>query len=338
MPADPPFLERRDPEMLRRRIYLLVAVLGCVSQLILAAINVLHHLPFWSSLYGALLAGAILPLISLRRFRLRWIDAGVLGTASIGLLIQLIGAFLSARTPEPQLYFIGTFLFVVAFSVLPIRWAGAYAVTLYTLYVGLTLARSDSPVYLIDLAVIVLLIAHFSVFGERVSGERAGSLAYQHLALTDPLTGLENRRAMYQRLEHALSQSKSGRSTAILLLDLDHFKHINDEYGHPVGDLVLQQVATVLSSSLRQGDTVARWGGEEFLMLIESPQGALPEQVVQRLLSSICWASMPKSLQVTASCGVCCSEEVESLTEWLALVDERLYAAKLGGRNQFRTT
>lgn len=187
---------------------------------------------------------------------------------------------------------------------------------------------------LVELGVIVMLIAHLSVFGQRVSAERAETKMMQALASTDTLTGLANRRAMYDQIEEAFTRAGKGRHSALLLLDVDHFKNVNDTHGHPVGDLVLQRFASVLQSEARTEDGVSRWGGEEFLILIGGVSETEAIESAHRFLDAIRKAEMHQGIQVTASCGVTHSTSISSTAEWLVNADERLYVAKNAGRDQ----
>jgi len=163
-------------------------------------------------------------------------------------------------------------------------------------------------------------------------------LKLEHAATTDELTGLINRREINKRLSYEYNQM--GRSLApmcVLILDLDHFKQINDNYGHPCGDAVLMAVAKKLSSAFRETDSVSRWGGEEFIILM--PDTSLKDAlaVSKRALDSI--SSKPivfeqQALTVTASGGLCEVSPLEKLEAALHQADECLYQAKASGRNR----
>lgn len=152
----------------------------------------------------------------------------------------------------------------------------------------------------------------------------------QRLALTDPLTGLANRRRMQEHLEDALKKE----NFALLLMDLDHFKQINDHYGHAVGDEVLVEVASRLSRSLRNDDIVARWGGEEFLLFAPKIPDTQAGQMAERILHTIQSEPIGGRIPVTLSIGVALYQEGDTLDTLLARADQAMYRAKFSGRNQ----
>ena len=156
-------------------------------------------------------------------------------------------------------------------------------------------------------------------------------------ASEDPLTGLGNRRALERWLDHKLPQVESGEWLSILLMDLDHFKHINDRFGHDVGDAVLTRVAELIRQHCRAGDLAVRYGGEEFLLALSGMPPGDAAQVAERLRVSIGghdWSQLRSGLAVTVSMGMTSASEASDATALLTLADQRLYAAKLRGRNQ----
>lgn len=158
------------------------------------------------------------------------------------------------------------------------------------------------------------------------------------LALHDTLTGLPNRNLLDRDLERAIAQSeRTGTELAVCMIDLDGFKPINDKWGHKVGDRVLQEVANRLSGVLRVGDTVARWGGDEFVLLLtgNGTRSHLSE-IVERVLASVARRLDCCDAQVTASVGVCIYGATEATAEeTLKRADEAMYRAKKNGGNQF---
>ncbi|MBT9539203.1 diguanylate cyclase [Thiobacillus sp.] len=161
-------------------------------------------------------------------------------------------------------------------------------------------------------------------------------------ALTDSLTGLSNRRSAMDQLQQIWSATtRSGMPLSLIVLDIDHFKQINDTYGHAVGDIVLRETAEILRKSARQGDTVSRIGGEEFLVICPNTDIKAATQAAERLRltlesSKIMIGRENKSITVTASFGI--SSKLASTADIDALVntaDLALYAAKQEGRNRF---
>ena len=168
----------------------------------------------------------------------------------------------------------------------------------------------------------------------------------QHLAFTDALTGLPNRRLLMDRLKHALATSaRSQRESALLFIDLDNFKTLNDTLGHDIGDLLLQQVTQRLVACMREGDTVARLGGDEFVVLLQdlnenAPQAALQVEVVgEKILASLNQVYLLAGYvhHSSASIGVTLfGPQRESVDELLKRADLAMYSAKTAGRNTLR--
>ena len=173
---------------------------------------------------------------------------------------------------------------------------------------------------------------------------RANNQLLQKLAQTDPLTELHNRRHMMETLEAEFDRSNRVASPfALLMIDLDHFKQVNDTYGHQLGDRVLQSIAWEIKGSLRQYDSAARFGGEEFALLL--PETALKgaNLVAERLRQSINdieFAGPLSGLKVTVSVGVAAipNAKVSTISDLIRLADDALYAAKRNGRNRVESS
>lgn len=158
------------------------------------------------------------------------------------------------------------------------------------------------------------------------------------LSLTDPLTGLPNRRATERVLASAIAVAERTESPfAVAMVDVDHFKQVNDSHGHDVGDLVLKTVARVIHDSLRPGDHCGRWGGEEFLIVLPSTGLEDAARGIERIRLSVertrvRWEG--RSLTVTVSAGVTAyPEAVHRGGDTVTSADAALYSAKRGGRN-----
>ncbi|TXI17722.1 MAG: GGDEF domain-containing protein [Roseateles sp.] len=175
----------------------------------------------------------------------------------------------------------------------------------------------------------------------RTAELQAANEALALLATQDGLTGLANRRSLDQRLAEAQAlyqryASQGGRPHALLLIDLDHFKLINDRHGHPVGDEVLRRVAALLRQSVRATDLVARFGGEEFAVLLPGCAGADEAlAVAEKMRAAIAAADFAVAGRQTASLGVSLASSADvSPAELLQRADEALYEAKRAGRNR----
>lgn len=156
-------------------------------------------------------------------------------------------------------------------------------------------------------------------------------------AVQDPLTGLANRRALDRWIAEQWPRVEQGQTLALVLLDLDHFKRINDTLGHDTGDRVLQAVAGLLRAQCRAADLAVRYGGEEFLLALAGSglDAAAPlAERVRQLIAGQAWARLAPDLDVSASFGVADAAEVLDAAALLTLADRRLYAAKFAGRNR----
>ncbi|HIV71809.1 MAG TPA: diguanylate cyclase [Candidatus Aquabacterium excrementipullorum] len=161
----------------------------------------------------------------------------------------------------------------------------------------------------------------------------------QALAIRDGLTSLYNRRHLQQRLgEELLRQRRNHRPFCVGLLDIDHFKQINDRHGHATGDTVLREVARLLPPLLPPTAVLARWGGEEFLLLLPDTTLAPAHGVLQRLHQAMAqsdWHALANGLQaVTFSAGLCQSVPTDEIHRTLERVDQALYEAKATGRDR----
>jgi diguanylate cyclase (GGDEF)-like protein len=158
-------------------------------------------------------------------------------------------------------------------------------------------------------------------------------------ALVDGLTGLANRRRSEAALdEEIVRASRLGGELTLAILDIDHFKEVNDHYGHAAGDVVLKELALILNQSLREIDTAGRWGGEEFALVLPGTDTAGGARLCERIRQTLARRLIPiengMTISITASFGVAGFQRAGSREQLLAAADEALYRAKRAGRNR----
>jgi diguanylate cyclase (GGDEF)-like protein len=155
----------------------------------------------------------------------------------------------------------------------------------------------------------------------------------------DPLTLLRNRRAFDSAIGgERMRFERYGRPVSLLLMDIDHFKSINDRFGHEAGDEVLRRVAALLAASIRDVDTAARYGGEEFVVLLPETRLKAAVEVAERIRTAIAGTTVPyggAAIRLSVSVGVsCCPERVSAPADLVGSADAALYQAKAAGRNR----
>lgn len=224
-----------------------------------------------------------------------------------------------------------------------------WAVTVLTA-LGLVLANPQLPVPYSPNALATLVSSmiylglFFHYFSDRslsyfVRMKESNQQLYQ-LAMSDPLTDILNARAFYETARQLIRlATRSGMPCAVLFVDLDHFKQINDAYGHAAGDQVLKAAASTIAINIRNSDVLGRVGGEEFALFLPNTDCAAAKQVAEKIRAAL--AAQPVvtdssvTILVTASFGVSCSESVDlDLDTLLQQADQAMYQAKQSGRNR----
>ena len=188
---------------------------------------------------------------------------------------------------------------------------------------------------LVALLLLGLLTALYMRYRLRVKTSRQLDIASR----TDPLTGLSNRRDMMERLGQASAVAREGKvEHGLIVADIDDFKHINDEYGHSLGDEVLVQIASLMANAVKGKDVVCRWGGEEFLILLPQTgmEGATAvAENVRRAITDRPIETTGRSFEVTISLGVATLNADTAVDEAIGRADRAMYRAKQSGKNRF---
>lgn len=176
------------------------------------------------------------------------------------------------------------------------------------------------------------------VTAKKNTERRVGEL--ETLAFCDSLTGVPNRRYVEMKVEQAIQEVEQfGRSIGLLMIDVDHFKQVNDRYGHGAGDDVLKAVCKTLGHSLRSGDTVGRWGGEEFLVIVmdvHSPALMAFGERCRMLIAESGIRAQSETIRITISVGATLIDQGDSVQTAVKRADDLMYSSKMAGRN--RTT
>jgi len=182
------------------------------------------------------------------------------------------------------------------------------------------------------LSTLSLLIS--AIFGWIFYAERKKQENIHYFAMHDALTNIYNRHGVYEILNHKLLEFKRVRSDfSVIFFDIDHFKNINDTYGHDIGDYVLENISKLVSSSIRESDIFARWGGEEFIIFLPFTNLKDAKKLAEKLRYKIQEHAFGNVEQITCSFGVTEFREKDTKTSLLKRVDELLYEAKDSGRN-----
>lgn len=245
-------------------------------------------------------------------------------------------------------YYLLMFIPAICLST-PIRWVFPCLLGLLAYYIGLdAMMRVMDPiepihdlalyiVHVFNLTVVFAMFSYLSLFYVNVvvSAQRKLRL----MATTDPLTRLLNRRQMKFMLELEIERfRRSEHPVGLLLLDVDHFKQINDSHGHETGDKVLETLASLLRDHLRAQDLVARWGGEEFLIAIPNSDSEATTQAAERIRKAVAgfdWRQLTgDQTAVTVSIGATQLTAEDEISRLISRADKALYQCKHQGRNQ----
>ncbi len=165
-------------------------------------------------------------------------------------------------------------------------------------------------------------------------------LMLAELASIDKLTGLDNRRSLINKAEKEISVSQNtGEPLAMLVIDIDHFKQVNDKYGHLCGDFILSNVAKVMQSTLRKQDVVGRWGGEEFLVLLPNADTATLNDLAERLrlaVENTAFSYEGNDISISVTIGAASLISDDSFDSLASRADRALYVGKENGRNRYQ--
>lgn len=221
----------------------------------------------------------------------------------------------------------------------------AFAVVNYSLVILLLYKINPelvSKVDILNIVILAMVLPWFSLVGGYITRLRAqishALSTIEKLAIIDDLTQVFNRRQMYKILEHQKALVDRGiHPFSICIFDLDHFKRVNDTFGHTAGDIVLKTVAQETQANLRNIDHIARYGGEEFILILtnsDKNQAAICAERIRKKIKDLVFEKMPSDFRITISVGVTEYQSNEVIEEAINRADTALYRAKANGRDR----
>ncbi len=284
---------------------------------------------------------------SIRQFEVLFFVVGVITL----LLMTGIAALDQLRSGDISSYALNCLLVAAFLYMIPPVNLFVFIPPYVTLIIGILMLQNDvmlRTTYLTNssaffITMMILSTVLFKAHLKQLSDERLLEIANRkldELALKDQLTGLANRRYFSMIFDREMARiQREGGSSYIAILDIDHFKTVNDSFGHPIGDCVLMDISQLLKNSIRETDLAARWGGEEFIILLTDIDDDIAIEIMERIRSSIEQRQLETVNAVicyTASIGIAKvrSELDNPLHEVYSRADSALYSAKTQGRNR----
>lgn len=280
---------------------------------------------------------------------LRWVDLGCLVFAAlvcaVCMALRLYSPVHGAAVDLQPLYLWIPVIYVFAFTLRDHRWGLRVSLAILALFVGLSVpyllghlqeANANFTVQMLMVsAVLIGALYFFAGYQQRFLHAQLTAEELARLANTDVLTQVANRRRMGEALATELVRfGRYGHVFSIILIDIDHFKAVNDRFGHAMGDQALVALAARAVAVLRDVDTLGRWGGEEFIVIL--PETGFEESLgkAAALCQQVAATPIVTGLPLTVSCGVASVRVGDTADALLQRADEALYAAKRLGRNR----
>jgi diguanylate cyclase (GGDEF)-like protein len=295
-----------------------------------------HH-PWIIGLAVAVIAGSpgllLLPLEEILRDRRGAVMFYVWTLTTTAVIIVATAMDGGAASPLDALLFLTLTYMAVTYPPFGVVAMGTAMTVSYVLAFGLS-GLTTSAAFFITVMIAFTLICTMASANAWAAHERQSMLisTQRTLAATDPLTGIPNRRLFLERLSDAVEAAASGARAVVCLVDLDGFKTVNDREGHGAGDALLQSVASVLGTAVRETDTVARFGGDEFAVLADVTEDFSSEMLSERLRTAV--ARVGNAVGVTASIGVAEVSAGYDTADLLHRADGAMYEAKAAGGNR----
>jgi diguanylate cyclase len=350
-----------DARWRKRRIYLVLLLFGGVAAAVALAQNLLDpagSVAISLSTLVTVAACAVLAVLTTwRGIVLAQLERLLLAVATLVVCVSIaVGLYLAPGGGSFETTVAATMLWIpLLFVFCAIAFDGMtslrYSLAIYVLVVALTLPHAVATTrgggstdglffplqaYL-AYAVVIVALYFFSDLQQRAFTMEQTARAMRRLANTDALTALANRRQCEEQLSYELRRAQRyGRVFSVLMIDIDHFKELNDRFGHLAGDEVLVDLARTIERMVRASDLIARWGGEEFLLLAPETSPGDARRLAEMIRHHVHTNTLAERHRITISVGVASYRGGDSVQSVVARADSALYLAKRGGRNQVR--
>jgi diguanylate cyclase (GGDEF)-like protein len=322
----------------------------------LAYVAYLANIMEWQGIHGYIIAAPIINIVLYIVFRtglnLKMPDPSLTAVQiCIGMLMVMYGMYFAnaARGSLLLVYVIILLFGIFRLNTRSFLYVSLFAFLTYGIDIALlSIYRPQGVNFNIEYlqwGILALVLVAFSVIGGYISSLRQNlrisKEIIREMATRDELTGLYNRRHVLELLDYEKNRSsRSGSIFCLAILDIDHFKNVNDTYGHLAGDAVLKAVATTMKTTMRNTEFCARYGGEEFLIVLTQTgiNGALiGANRVRTNIEKIPFPDIGSDFKITVSIGISEYKMQENIDYVIARADEALYLAKNGGRNRVET-
>lgn len=283
----------------------------------------------WPASFG-LLGSAVLWWVNRRPDSSNTVRAITLAMMGVWLATDTYAGAAMRRGVSTWMVLDTELMILLLFAFLPFRQALLGAILTYLLFlVAAWQAGNPDPVLLMLVGLAGGITVYVVVHGRQISRERLQNEVLRWQVEHDGLTGAVTRQALLEQVKLRL-----GEQHVVLMIDVDHFKRVNDTYGHLTGDEVLRQVVRIMQEQVRERDIICRWGGEEFVVLLLDMTVQQGLQVAERIRLAVRQSELPGLPPLTVSMGVASLTGAESAEAVIAEADEHLYRAKAGGRDR----
>lgn len=299
--------------------------------------GVLVIAPFFIGLFSAIMPGALFRLTDMSGWQQRGVSWSLAAKLLITWLLLALSMLLAAWTDSPNS------AFAIFFLVIPHMWIActesplwnAVAVALSSFCIAFWVHLLGLMDFVMVYQFAICVIGANTLFGLAIPTLLADNLRLRRVAFTDSLTQVASRDRLEQRAALEVIRCQQEQTPLVLMVfDIDHFKKINDEFGHHVGDQALQQMCRVVQQNLRPTDTLGRFGGDEFVVLLPQTNSAAAALIAERVLQELTQVRIADVASLTASFGIASWHPDEDYDSLFRRADQALYQAKMAGRNR----